>query len=779
MRVWICSAILLPFISPSLCSGQVLAQALSDLSPTVLDESQRETAASLIERDLQRRQAAANARNRDEWDAIHSKAEWESYRDTRLARMKRSLGSWPDPPEPLDVRLTGTVEGDGFVIEKVVYQSRPDDWVTGLLYRPSVLRKSMPGILISHAHHHGKNHGELQDMGMTWARAGCLVLVIDQVGYGERRAHPFHDRDDYEGDYRVGRQDYYHRYDSGLQLHLVGESLMGWMVWDHMRGVDLLLAREGIDPDRIIMLGAVAGGGDPCGITAALDDRIAAAVPFNFGGPQPETRYPLPEDAEISFNYLMGSYWDSTRGLRRTAADGYFHWLITAAIAPRRLIHAHEFAWDRERDPVWQRYQRIYRDFYEAEDRLAFAHGKGLLRGDAAEASHCGQIGRFHRRMIHPVFQRWFGIEVDPDDEFRDRRDPEELLCLTVDTRRRLQAKRFCEVASKTGRQRVQAMRMRLESFSPDERRRELRESWAELLGQIELTAAPRLAASRKEDTSLPDATVQRVVLEVERDVILPMIVLTPKASAPDAPIVIGLAQSGKESFLRHRAGDVAALLDGGATVCLPDLRGTGEIAAGSARGRTSGDTNRSVNMLLHDQTPLGQRLRDLKSIMAWVRSVRNAKQTPFALWGDSFAPTNSDTTNFKVPRGVARPAQSEPLGGLLALLGALFDDDVNGVYVHGGLSSFHSALQHYQIYLPHDTVIPGTLTAGDLSDLTGALAPRPVTLHALVDALNRPVPAGTLKEVYKPAIEGYRDAGAEENLHLGERSPAEALLGK
>lgn len=42
--------------------------------------------------------------------------------------------------------------------------------------------------MIAHAHHRDKSQGEMQDMGMTWARAGCLVLVIDQVGYGQRRS---------------------------------------------------------------------------------------------------------------------------------------------------------------------------------------------------------------------------------------------------------------------------------------------------------------------------------------------------------------------------------------------------------------------------------------------------------------------------------------------------------------------------------------------------------------------------------------------------------------
>ena len=87
-----------------------------------------------------------------------------------------------------------------------------------------------------------------------------------------------------------------------MQLHLVGESLMGWMAWDLMRGVDLLLARPGIDKDRVILLGAVAGGGDPAAVTAALDPRITAVVPFNFGGPQPE--YAVPDDPDAGFQLL-------------------------------------------------------------------------------------------------------------------------------------------------------------------------------------------------------------------------------------------------------------------------------------------------------------------------------------------------------------------------------------------------------------------------------------------------------------------------------------------
>src|SRR5262249_30231382 len=143
-----------------------------------------------------------------------------------------------------------------------------------------------------------------------------------------------------------------------LQLQLIGESLIGWMVHDLARGLDLLLARPGIDKDRIIVLGSVAGGGDPAAVLAALDPRGKAVVPFNFGGPQPD--YPVPADAESDYYYFGMPDWESTRCLKWGARDGFAQWLIVASVAPRRLIYAHEFAWDQHRDPVWPRLQRVF-----------------------------------------------------------------------------------------------------------------------------------------------------------------------------------------------------------------------------------------------------------------------------------------------------------------------------------------------------------------------------------------------------------------------------------
>ena len=279
----------------SASAADSLVEQLGRIDPVVAPAAERESLVDLRGTNLRARRKTLNDENDAAWQQVRTPADWEAFRKPRLDALRRSLGRFPDPPKLLPVRVTGTTAGDGLIIENLVFESRPGLWVTANLYRPATAPTAgkMPGILICHAHHTPKEHGELQDMGMTWARAGCLVLVMDQLGHGERRQHPFVDASSFARPYRVSRQDYHFRYDNGIQCHLAGESLMGWMVWDLHRGVDLLLNRQGIDPQRIILLGAVAGGGDPSAVAAALDERIAAVAPFNFGGPHPATSLSL------------------------------------------------------------------------------------------------------------------------------------------------------------------------------------------------------------------------------------------------------------------------------------------------------------------------------------------------------------------------------------------------------------------------------------------------------------------------------------------------------
>jgi dienelactone hydrolase len=250
---------------------------------------------------------AALAERRD-WENVRTLADWEKFRGRRLAALKASFGPFPEHTL-LRAAVTRHLDyGDGFILEDVIFESRPGLLVTANLYLPAKITGRIPAIVVVHSHHAPKVQSELQDMGMTWARSGTAVLVMDQLGAGERlqtQAWP--------------RESYYSRYALGMQLYLAGESLMKWMAWDLMRGIDLLLERPYIDPHRIVMLGAVAGGGDPAAVTAALDNRIAAVLPFNFGEAGPEEHYTMgPRRYDPGTADPGWGGWESTRCLRQS-----------------------------------------------------------------------------------------------------------------------------------------------------------------------------------------------------------------------------------------------------------------------------------------------------------------------------------------------------------------------------------------------------------------------------------------------------------------------------
>ncbi|MFP6700244.1 MAG: hypothetical protein VB861_00785 [Planctomycetaceae bacterium] len=753
-----------------------LDKELAALSPDVLSVAQREQFKDQTWQYLRARGDVVNRRDVSKWAAIRTRTDWEQLREKRLKQLRMALGGFPAPPQKLDVRITKQIDGDGFVIQNLVYRTRPGMWVTANLYRPSTTDKKMPGLLIAHSHHRPKTQGELQDMGMTWARQGCMVLVIDQVGHGERADHPFRSERDYrkpDSGFRWWRQDYYYRFDTNAQLHLVGQSLMGWMVWDLMRGVDLLLAQPNIDPDKLIILGSVAGGGDPAAVTAALDRRIDAAVPFNFGGPQPETRLPLPEDAALRFNYLGGAYWEGTRNLRRSGVDGFFHWLIVASTAPRPLLYAHEFAWDKERDPVWQRLNKIYA-FYDSTKKIDYVAGRGNVKLRPPNATHCTNIGRIHRERIHLAFKRWFDINVTQEEEYSRRLEPADLRSMSDKARRNLKPKKLFEIVTGLGRGQVNTARKRLANTSAADRRRQLRSDWKQLLGNIQPRQRPRVHSQKTETVSEGSVVIERIALQTEPGIVVPMLVLSPnhKEKKPSR-VVVAVSQSGKEKFLRERSREIAELLEGGATVCLPDVRG-----AGRSRG-SRGELGSASYYALFFETPLlGYRLRDFRAVLKYLRTRKDLASSGFALWGDSFATPNPTDTDFQVPKRVnRRPAFSEPLGGLLVMLGALFEDDVTAVYSHGNLSGYLDALASPYVYIPHDVVVPGVLTGGDLADLAAALAPCPMRLDGVVDGLNRKLSLDVVRSIYKPATRTYQSHAASIALTDDQSNVAQWLL--
>ena len=83
--------------------------------------------------------------------ALKTKADAERYVASVREKIKASFGPFPEKT-PLNARVTGVVERDGYRIEKVMFESRPGLLVTANLYVPTNRQGPRPGVVGSCGH---------------------------------------------------------------------------------------------------------------------------------------------------------------------------------------------------------------------------------------------------------------------------------------------------------------------------------------------------------------------------------------------------------------------------------------------------------------------------------------------------------------------------------------------------------------------------------------------------------------------------------------------------
>jgi dienelactone hydrolase len=688
---------------------------------------------------------------REAWEKLHSLGDWEQFRSVRLERLRQALGNFPPARPPLDVRLSARHAGRGYRLENLVYQSRPGFYVSANLYLPAQTPSPVPAIIIHHSFHYPKTQGELHDMGELWARAGAAVLIPERLGFGERiETTPWY------------RQAYASRFTFRQQLGLIGESFTGWMAWDLIRAVDLLAERPEVDRERIVLIGAVAGGAEPAAIAAALDERIRALVPFNYD----HGHFRLDADLPGEFPKQLSMSF------------------ITASVAPRFYVRASEFGREGAEQPdfpnlwvdAWERSQKIW-GFYGAGDKLAAIQGYGLIRLSMERVSHCFSVGPQQRAELYPLLERWFGIRypalqdlaILPDSmlstnpyreearrqEAARRRPHSELLSVPPLLSAQLPRKSLHRIAWEAGARLLEAARAARAALPPDERRLRLRDQLRGLLGDIE--PPEPVQAERFWTRRLAGVTAEAVALDVEEDIAVPLLLLRPERPGP-VPVVVAVTKSGKDRFLTTAPRPIEALLRAGIAVCLPDLRGAGETAPVFDWYNTGEDL---AEMALALGRPLiGGRLKDLRTVLNWLRSQAGIDARRIGLWGESFAPVNPrDPSPIELDYEAAPVLRyhSEPMGAFVALLAALYEDSVAAVAVQGGVASYLSLLESPFTQTPADQTIHGLLTVSDISDVAAALGRRPLLMAAFVNGRNERLEAGEAEAAFGAAAKAYR----------------------
>jgi hypothetical protein len=192
------------------------------------------------------------------------RAAFETWQETTRERLRTVLGI-PKGRVPLVPERRGHSEHDGIVIERWIFTSEPGSRVPALLYRPKRPVGRMPAIVLTYGHGGSKGSWEYHYAAQLYARLRLACLAIDPLGEEERnatgrmgsRAH-----DNPQADQRAAR---------------AGRLIMGKLVFDTMRAIDFLHAREDIDRERIGVAGYSLGGAT-AGWMVAVEPRLRLAL---------------------------------------------------------------------------------------------------------------------------------------------------------------------------------------------------------------------------------------------------------------------------------------------------------------------------------------------------------------------------------------------------------------------------------------------------------------------------------------------------------------------
>lgn len=217
---------------------------------------------------------AAGDQARDALEGIEELKARQSYVREKFIE---ATGGLPYSETPLNAKVTGVVACEGFKIENIIYESRPNVFVTSNLYIPDGIASPRGAVLFLCGHFdEAKHHVEYQTVCQYLVKVGLVVLAMDPTGQGERLN--YYENTLKDSTIRAGTGEHDH---VGSQIWPLGDALARYFLHDAMRAVDYLCTRNEVNPSKIGVTGN-SGGGLQTSHMMLCDPRMAAAAPATF-----------------------------------------------------------------------------------------------------------------------------------------------------------------------------------------------------------------------------------------------------------------------------------------------------------------------------------------------------------------------------------------------------------------------------------------------------------------------------------------------------------------
>jgi hypothetical protein len=205
----------------------------------------------------------------------------EAWQKRLRAKITELLGGFPAraplQPQTLEVR-----DFPNYRREKFVFESRPGMWVLGYLLTP--LKSAPPHAAMVCIPGHGRGvddivgidaegrdrtnkEGYQHDFAIQVVEHGMAAVAIEPLAFGCRR----------DPRTRKGGAGASACQPSAGAALLLGQTMIGWRVYDVMRAIDWIETRQDLDARRVGCMG-ISGGGTCTTFASALEPRIRVAM---------------------------------------------------------------------------------------------------------------------------------------------------------------------------------------------------------------------------------------------------------------------------------------------------------------------------------------------------------------------------------------------------------------------------------------------------------------------------------------------------------------------
>jgi len=598
--------------------------------------------------------------------AMRTPAEVRARQEYIREKVLEALGGFPGRT-PLNARITGTLERDGYRVEKVIYESQPRYYVTANLYVPTKGKPPYPAMLGTAGHSaNGKAMEGYQRVWISLARRGIVVLAYDPPGQGER--YEYFDIE--KGKPRFGSTTEHTM--AGLQCLLTGTNFARWELWDGIRGYDYLLTRKEVDPKRIGVAGN-SGGGTQTAYLMVVEPRLAAAAPACYitsweklwGGSGPQ-------DAEQNFAGFIKD------GLN------FGDFLIAFAPKPAKVITATQDFFPIEgAKATFAEARRIY-EVLGASERMAFFE-------------HDDKHGwsKPLRQATYQWMQQWLnGVKEEGIEEEVQTEPDANLNCTPT-------GQLATSLKGETVQSLNQALAERIYQPGRIKDPAKLRAAVRARLGLPGGIGFQPVAAKETGVVTRPGYRIHKLAFETEPGITVPALLLAGEGGAEKKPAVLYLNPAGKAADAAP-GGPIEALVKEGHVVLAADLRGWGESAPPKRPGVYGGSYQPCMRAILVGKTMVGMQVHDVLRLIEYLAAREDVDATRITALGKGH-------------------------GGVVGLYAAVLEPRLSRIEMEGTVASYMEIVRAKLHQNLIEILAPGVLRDFDLPDLEAAVAPRAV----------------------------------------------------